>query len=109
MVQGIFSRRVNRRLAEVEIDGEMFETYISNGIEMSFLKTVQPVSFVRHSIRIGEPRSICIPSMIRIRWYVSMLRSPFMLRKSGAQESLLTSLESKSRFKQMLSVCRFLQ
>ena len=49
MVQGIFSRRVNRRLAEIEIDGEMFGTYISNGIEMSFLKN-GAACFLREAI-----------------------------------------------------------
>ena len=38
MVQGLFIRRISRRLAEVEVSGNTFEAYISNGIEMDFLK-----------------------------------------------------------------------
>ena len=33
MMQGVFFRRKSRRLAEIEVDGQIFEAYISNGIE----------------------------------------------------------------------------
>ena len=49
MIQGIFNRRVSRRLAEVQVDGEVFEAYISNGIDMSFLKT-GAACFLRESL-----------------------------------------------------------
>ena len=39
MMQGVFFRRKSRRLAEIEVDGQIFEAYISNGIDMSFLKS----------------------------------------------------------------------
>ena len=39
MIQGVFFRRKSRRLAEIEVDGQIFEAYISNGIDMSFLKS----------------------------------------------------------------------
>ena len=39
MVQGSIKRRTSRRLAEVDISGNIFEAYISNGIDMEFLKT----------------------------------------------------------------------
>ena len=39
MVQGSIKRRTSRRLAEVDISGNIFEAYISNGIDMAFLKT----------------------------------------------------------------------
>ena len=38
MIQGIFKYRKSRRLAEVEIDGEVFDAYVSNGADMAFLK-----------------------------------------------------------------------
>lgn len=38
MVQGLFKRRKSRRLAEVEVAGNTFEAYVSNGIDMDFLK-----------------------------------------------------------------------
>ena len=46
MVQGLFIRRISRRLAEVEVSGNTFEAYISNGIEMDFLKN-ESVCFLR--------------------------------------------------------------
>lgn len=39
MIQGIFSRKVNRRIAEVEVDGFLVEAYMSNGIDLPFLKS----------------------------------------------------------------------
>ena len=39
MIQGLFFRRISRRLAEVEVQGHIFEAYISNGIDMDFLET----------------------------------------------------------------------
>lgn len=39
MVQGIFDRRISRRLASVEVNGSLFEAYVSNGIDMDFLKS----------------------------------------------------------------------
>lgn len=38
MVQGIFQYRKSRRLAEIEVDGYVVDAYMSNGIEMGFLK-----------------------------------------------------------------------
>ncbi|MBQ9010078.1 MAG: DNA/RNA nuclease SfsA [Clostridia bacterium] len=38
MIEGIFLARKNRRLAEVEVEGECWEAYVSNGAEMDFLK-----------------------------------------------------------------------
>lgn len=38
MIQGIFKYRKSRRLAEIEIDGDAFEAYVSNGADMAFLK-----------------------------------------------------------------------
>ena len=38
MIQGIFQFRRSRRLCEVEVGGEIVEAYISNGVEISFLK-----------------------------------------------------------------------
>ena len=38
MIQGIFKYRKSRRLAEIEIDGEVFDAYVSNGADMAFLK-----------------------------------------------------------------------
>lgn len=38
MIQGIFKYRKSRRLAEIEIDSEVFEAYVSNGADMAFLK-----------------------------------------------------------------------
>ena len=38
MIQGLIKRRISRRLAEVDINGIIFEAYISNGIDMKFLK-----------------------------------------------------------------------
>lgn len=38
MVQGIFRYRKSRRLAEVEIDGEIVEAYVSNGAQLRFMK-----------------------------------------------------------------------
>lgn len=46
MVQGLFIRRISRRPAEVEVSGNTFEAYISNGIEMDFLKN-ESVCFLR--------------------------------------------------------------
>ena len=46
MVQGLFVRRISRRLAEVEVDGNTYEAYISNGIEMDFLKK-ESICFLR--------------------------------------------------------------
>ena len=39
MIQGLFNRRISRRLAEVEVNGYIFEAYISNGIDMDFLES----------------------------------------------------------------------
>lgn len=39
MIQGLFFRRISRRLAEVEVQGHVFEAYISNGIDMDFLES----------------------------------------------------------------------
>ena len=49
MIKGILNRRVSRRLAEVEVDGEIYEAYISNGIEMGFLKN-GVVCFLRETV-----------------------------------------------------------
>ena len=38
MMRGVFIRRKSRRLAEVEVDGQIIEAYISNGIDIEFLK-----------------------------------------------------------------------
>jgi len=38
MIQGLIKRRISRRLAEVDINGIIYEAYISNGIDMEFLK-----------------------------------------------------------------------
>ena len=38
MMRGVFFRRKSRRLAEVEVDGQIIEAYISNGIDIEFLK-----------------------------------------------------------------------
>ena len=38
MIQGLFNKRISRRLAEVEVSGRFFEAYISNGIDMDFLE-----------------------------------------------------------------------
>lgn len=38
MMRGVFFRRKSRRLAEVEVDGQIIEAYISNGIDIGFLK-----------------------------------------------------------------------
>lgn len=38
MMRGVFIRRKSRRLAEVEVDGQIIEAYISNGIDIGFLK-----------------------------------------------------------------------
>jgi len=48
MVQGLFIRRISRRLAEVEVEGNTFEAYISNGIEMDFLKK-ESICFLREA------------------------------------------------------------
>ena len=39
MIQGLFFRRISRRLAEVEVQEHIFEAYISNGIDMDFLES----------------------------------------------------------------------
>ena len=38
MMRGVFFRRKSRRLAEAEVDGQIIEAYISNGIDIGFLK-----------------------------------------------------------------------
>lgn len=38
MIKGTFQYRTSRRLCEVDVDGEIVEAYISNGVEISFLK-----------------------------------------------------------------------
>lgn len=38
MVKGVFQYRKSKRLAEVEIDGEIVEAYMSNGSEIPFLR-----------------------------------------------------------------------
>ena len=48
MIQGLFIRRISRRLAEVEVQGQIFEAYISNGIDMDFLKS-GTVCFLREA------------------------------------------------------------
>ena len=48
MIQGLFIRRISRRLAEVEVQGHIFEAYISNGIDMDFLKS-GTVCFLREA------------------------------------------------------------
>ena len=44
--KGLSIRRISCRLAEVEVSGNTFEVYISNGIEMDFLKN-ESVCFLR--------------------------------------------------------------
>jgi DNA-binding protein, stimulates sugar fermentation len=39
MIQGLFIRRISRRLAEVEVQGHVYEAYISNGIDIDFLES----------------------------------------------------------------------
>ena len=53
MVQGIFRYRKSRRLAEVEIDGEIVEAYISNGAQLQFMKDGS-VCYLREAF--GEKR-----------------------------------------------------
>ena len=48
MIQGLFIRRISRRLAEVEVQGHVFEVYISNGIDMDFLES-GAVCFLREA------------------------------------------------------------
>lgn len=48
MVKGIFLRRKSRRLAEVEIDGCVYEAYMSNGSEIGFL-TPGSVCYLREA------------------------------------------------------------
>jgi DNA-binding sugar fermentation-stimulating protein len=38
MVEGIFHYRKNRRLAEVEVSGERFDAYVTNSVDLRFLK-----------------------------------------------------------------------
>lgn len=38
MVKGIFQYRKSRRLAEIEVNGQIIDAYVSNGVEMDFLK-----------------------------------------------------------------------
>jgi len=39
MIQGFFSRKVNRRIAEIVVDDNLVEAYMSNGIDLPFLKS----------------------------------------------------------------------
>ena len=39
MIQGVFIRRISRRLAEVAVNGQIYEAYISNGVDMKFLES----------------------------------------------------------------------
>lgn len=52
MIQGLFFRRISRRLAEVEVQGHIFEAYISNGIDMDFLES-GIVCFLREAANSG--------------------------------------------------------
>ena len=69
MIQGVFNRRVSRRLAEVKVDGDIYEAYISNGIDMSFLNN-GAVCFLRESLNTSR-------------------RSPFDLYSVYDQDTLL--------------------
>lgn len=48
MIRGVFIRRKSRRLAEVEISGNIVEAYVSNGVDMSFLEN-GAVCFLREA------------------------------------------------------------
>ena len=38
MLQGVFQYRKSRRLAQIEVDGEMLDAYVSNGADLEFMK-----------------------------------------------------------------------
>ena len=88
MIKGVFIKRLSRRLAEVEVDGELFEAYISNGIDMSFLKS-GVTCFLRESENMNrrspfdlysvydQDTLVCVdakePLRIAERWYSTKL------------------------------------
>ena len=39
-MRGVFFRRKSRRLAEAEVDGQIIEAYISNGIDIRLLRLI---------------------------------------------------------------------
>lgn len=107
MVQGVFQYRKSRRLAEVEIDGLVSEAYISNGVEMSFLKPgtgcflrkadseKRKTAYDLYSV-FDQKTLVCVdakePLRIAMKWYIERLQSEF----EGQRISILDDYQSSS-------------
>lgn len=89
MVKGVFIKRINRRLAAVDVDGEYYEAYVSNGAEMSFLKEGstcylrEAANFNRSTLFdlysvYDQDTLVCVdakaPLYVATEWYVERLK-----------------------------------
>lgn len=107
MVQGIFQYRKSRRLAEVEVDGYVVDAYMSNGIEMGFLKP-GTICFLREAdserrktaydlySAYDESTLVCVdakePLRIAMEWYRDRLQK----ESTGEKISFIDDFRSSS-------------
>ena len=86
MIQGLFFRRISRRLAEVEVQGHIFEAYISNGIDMDFLES-GIVCFLREAENENRRTPFDLYSVYRLQDTIKMNRQ---IRKRGINDDIIT-------------------
>ena len=86
MIQGLFFRRISRRLAEVEVQGHVFEVYISNGIDMDFLES-GAVCFLREAENGNRRTLFDLYSVYRLQDTIKMNRQ---IRKRGINDDIIT-------------------